>query len=209
MSGHPDKASGGILKWALLGAGAVGLAGLIYIIGQSGTKPAEPQPPAPAAQTADASGFAAKVSTANAGKPPSDYAFVDAAGQPTKLSAFKGQVTVVNLWATWCAPCKLEMPTLAALQKAYDGKPVSVVAISVDLPDKAQAARNFIAQNAPLKFYNDPTAKFPWEMQPTAAGLPTTIIYGKDGLERARIGGDADWSSAGPKALIDKILAEG
>lgn len=162
-----------------------------------------------AAQAASATGFAAKVSTANAGKPPSDYPFVDAAGQPTRLSAFKGQVTVVNLWATWCAPCKIEMPTLAALQKAYDGKPVKVVAISIDQPDKAQDARNFIAQHAPLKFYNDPAAKFPWEMQPAAQGLPTTIIYGKDGLEKARISGDADWSGAGPKALIDRLLAEG
>lgn len=209
MSSHPEKASGGILKWALLGVGAIGVAGLIYIIAQSGTKPAEPQESAPAAQTAQASGFAAKVSMANVGKPPSDYPFVDAAGQPTKIAAFKGQVTVINLWATWCAPCKIEMPTLAALQKAYEGKPVSVVAISIDKPDKAQEARNFIAQHAPLKFYNDPEAKFPWEMQPQAAGLPTTIIYGKDGLERARIAGDADWAGEGPKALIDKILAEG
>ena len=97
---------------------------------------------------------------------------------------FKGKVVVLNIWATWCGPCKTEMPTLAKLAQAYAGKPVEVVAISIDKPDALAEAKAFIAANAPLKLYNDPDAKLPWTLKPNADGMPTTIILGKDGLER-------------------------
>jgi hypothetical protein len=100
------------------------------------------------------------------------------------------------------------MPTLATLAKTYAGKPVAVVAVSIDKPEAADAAKAFIAQNAPLAFYNDPEAKLPWALQPAANGMPTTIILGKDGLERGRISGEADWAGPGAKAVIDKLLAE-
>jgi thiol-disulfide isomerase/thioredoxin len=115
----------------------------------------------------------------------------------------------VNLWATWCGPCKIEMPQLAKLAAAYDGKPVQIVEISIDKPEALAEAKAFIAQNAPLAFYNDPAAKLPWALKPAAAGMPTTVIYGKDGFERGRISGEADWAGAGAKSVIDKILAEG
>jgi hypothetical protein len=70
------------------------------------------------------------------------------------------------------------------------------------------AAKAFIGENAPLKFYSDPDAKLPWELKPQATGMPTTLILGKDGLERGRISGQADWDQAGAKQVIDKVLAE-
>jgi hypothetical protein len=99
------------------------------------------------------------------------------------------------------------MPTLAKLAASYAGQPVAVVALSIDKPDAVEQAKAFIAGNAPLKFYNDPEAKFPWVMKPNAAGMPTTIILGKDGLEHGRISGEADWAGSGAKAAIDKVLA--
>ena len=114
---------------------------------------------------------------------------------------------VLNIWATWSAPCKLEMPTLAKLAKAYAGKPVAVVAVSIDKADALDQAKAFIAGNAPLGFYNDPEAKLPWALKPAANGMPTTIILGKDGLERGRISGEADWAGPGATATIDKLLA--
>ena len=139
---------------------------------------------------------------------PPDYTFQDAAGKPVKLADLKGKVLVVNLWATWCAPCKIEMPQLAKLQADYAGKPVQVVAISIDKPEALAEARAFIAGKPPLAFYSDPAAKLPWALKPSAAGMPTTVIYGKDGFERGRVSGEADWAGDGAKSVIDKVLAE-
>jgi thiol-disulfide isomerase/thioredoxin len=201
------KPRGGILTWALWGAAAIGVAAVVYIIGQSASKPA-PQAPAAVPVASATHDVAKKLEHPADGKPPPAYAFVDGAGKKVTAADFKGKIVVMNLWATWCAPCKIEMPTLATLAKTYAGKPVAVVAVSIDKPEAADAAKAFIAQNAPLAFYNDPEAKLPWALQPAANGMPTTIILGKDGLERGRISGEADWAGPGAKAVIDKLLAE-
>ena len=65
------------------------------------------------------------------------------------------------------------------------------------------------AQQAPLAFYNDPAAKLPWLLAPPAAGMPTTVIYGRDGLERGRVSGDAEWATPAARGVVDKVLAEG
>ena len=83
-----------------------------------------------------------------------------------------------------------------------------VLAISVDRPDDADKARAFIAKHAPLAFYHDPKMALPFAFKPTASGMPTTIIYGADGVERGRLAGGADWGGKDAKALIDKVLAE-
>ena len=199
---------GGLLKWALWGAALIGVAAVIYIIAQASTKPpAQTVAVAPVPVAAQTHDVAKKLEHPADGQAPPAYAFVDAHGRKLTPADFKGKVVVMNLWATWCAPCKIEMPTLAKLQQAYAGKPVQVVAISIDKPEEGAAAKAFIAANAPLAFYNDPDAKLPWALKPAATGMPTTIILGKDGLERGRISGEADWSGAGAKAVIDKALA--
>jgi thiol-disulfide isomerase/thioredoxin len=141
--------------------------------------------------------------------PAPDIAIVGPNGKPMKIADLKGQVVVLNLWATWCAPCKVEMPTLAKLQAAYKGKPVEVVAVSIDSADDAAKATLFIAQNEPLKFYHDREMKMPFVLKPVAPGAPTTVIYGKDGLEVGRVAGEADWSGDDVKAVIDQALAAG
>jgi thiol-disulfide isomerase/thioredoxin len=204
------KSRGGVLTWALWGAAAIGVAAVVYITVQSTAKAptttdvATSAPVATAPETHDVS---KKLEHSADGVAPPAYAFVDAAGKKVLPADFKGKVVVLNVWATWGAPCKLEMPTLAKLAAAYAGQPVEVVALSIDKPDAVEQAKAFIAQNAPLKFYNDPAAKFPWALKPAAAGMPTTIILGKDGLERGRISGEADWMGPGAKAVIDKVLA--
>jgi len=202
------KPRGGVLTWALWGAAAIGVAAVVYIIGQSASKPPAQAPVAVPVASATHD-VAKKLEHPADGKAPPAYAFVDATGKKVTLADFKGKVVVMNIWATWCAPCKVEMPTLAKLAKAYKGKPVAVVAVSIDKPEAAAQAKAFLAQQAPLAFYNDPEAKLPWALQPAASGMPTTLILGKDGLERGRISGEADWSGPGAKAVIDKVLAEG
>ncbi|MFN3513123.1 MAG: TlpA family protein disulfide reductase [Phenylobacterium sp.] len=192
------------LKLALWGVAGIGVAAVVYIIAQASQNPQ---------QASDlkklARGEMSKLTfPAEATVPPAN-SFVDASGAPVRIADFQGQVAVVNLWATWCAPCVIEMPTLAKLAASYEGKPVKVVTISIDRPADEEKARAFIAKHAPLAFYHDPKMALPFAFTPPAAGMPTTVIYGADGRERARLSGDADWSSAEAKAVIDKVLAGG
>jgi thiol-disulfide isomerase/thioredoxin len=185
----------------------MGVAGVVYIIAQSSTKPAEPVAGAGASASATHSVAKKLTQVAGAGAAP-DYALMNADGQPVKLSDFKGKVVVMNLWATWCAPCVEEMPTLAKLQAAFAGKPVEVVAVSIDSPEDTLKAKQFLAKHPPLKFYQDKAMKLPFDLKPPAEGTPVTVIYGKDGLEKGRVTGDADWSQPDAKAAVEKVLAE-
>lgn len=196
------KPKAGVLTWGLWGAALVGVAAVVYIIGSASTKPTPPAPSAAATSTT----FASKLTTPAQPTASPDYTFYDASGKAMKLADLKGKVVVMNIWATWCGPCVTEMPTLAKLQAAYAGKPVEVVAISIDSESSAAKARIFIAQHSPLKFYHDREMKLPFKLSPPAPGAPTTVIYGKDGMEVARVAGEADWSGPEARALVDKAL---
>lgn len=130
--------------------------------------------------------------------------FADADGRTINLSKFRGKVVVVNLWATWCGPCVTEMPTLAALQKRYEGKDLAVVPISVDRKSALQDVKSFIGVHPPLTIYNDPEFSIPAKLK--VMGLPTTIIYDRQGHEVARVKGEAKWDSPEALALIDHLL---
>ena len=125
--------------------------------------------------------------------------FVDAAGKTHTLAEFRGKAVVVNLWATWCAPCVQEMPTLARLAEATRGQSVAIVPISLDREDDRANAEGFIAKRPPLPFYNDAKFAIAYALQPPAQGLPTTFLVDPSGRVRARVAGGADWS--GPDAL--------
>jgi thiol-disulfide isomerase/thioredoxin len=138
-----------------------------------------------------------------------DIAFTGPDGKPMKLADLKGQVVVVNFWATWCAPCKEEMPSLAALAKDYAGKGVKVVAISVDRLQDGAAAREFLKTHGGLQFYNDPEYRVVFGLSPRPDGIPTTVIYDKAGKEQGRLSGGADWSTEQAKKVMDAVLAKG
>ena len=213
MSEGPEaagKPKGGILTWALWGAALAGVAAVVYIIAQASSNqpPQSAESPAAVAPGA-ASKFTAKFARPDAPTPPPDHVIYDASGKAMKIADLKGKVVVMNIWATWCAPCKLEMPTLAKLQAAYRGQPVEVVAVSIDSVDDAAKATLFIAQNEPLKFYHDREMKMPFVLRPVAPGAPTTVIYGKDGLEVGRVAGEADWAGEDVRKVIDEALAKG
>jgi thiol-disulfide isomerase/thioredoxin len=204
MSDHSGaRPRGGFLNWALWGAALIGVAAVLYIIVQASIKPEQP-----GGLSSVARGEMGKlVVPAEAAPAPADT-FYDAAGKPLRIADFRGKVLILNLWATWCAPCVQEMPTLAKLAGAYAGKPVAVVPVSVDTPADVDRAKAFIAQHPPLGFYNDPKMKLPFSLKPQAAGMPTTVIYGADGVERGRVSGGADWSGPDARAVIDHLLAQ-
>lgn len=206
MSDHPAaKPRGGVLTWALWGAALLGVAAVVYIMAQASFKPS---PPSSSLKSLAKGEMSKLVTPAEATAGPAN-SFYDVDGKPLRIADFRGKVVVLNLWATWCGPCVAEMPTLAKLQSEYAGKPVEVVAVSVDSPSAVDKARLFIGQHAPLKFYNDPNMKLPFALRPPAAGMPTTVIYGRDGVERGRVSGGAAWAGADAKAVIDHVLAEG
>jgi thiol-disulfide isomerase/thioredoxin len=136
-----------------------------------------------------------------------DLPFTDAEGGRRTLADFRGKVIMVNLWATWCAPCVAELPSLGALAAAMKAQPFEIIAISLDDAGDASFAKDFLARHAgaDLAFYHDPSYKIPFEAR--ARGVPTTILYDRSGQEIARLAGEADWASPEAKALIAAALA--
>jgi len=136
------------------------------------------------------------------------HGFVDRDGQPATFTDFRGKVVVVNLWAMWCAPCRTEMPTLAALASAYEGTDLLVLPINVDSGDDAIAdAKSFLDVHEPLPFYSDKSFRLPF-LFPESGKMPQTILLDRQGRIRATFAGEADWASAEARALVDALLAD-
>ncbi|HYD45627.1 MAG TPA: TlpA disulfide reductase family protein [Phenylobacterium sp.] len=202
MSELSEARSATFTKRALQVLAVIGLGAAIYVIAQACSKPS-----AGGDLKSLARGDMAKLAVLTEAGPAPATSFLGPDGQPVRLADFKGKVVVLNLWATWCAPCVVEMPTLARLAESYAGQPVEVVAVSIDKPEATDKAKAFIAKQQHLKFYQDPKMSLPFELRPPAPGMPTTVIFGKDGVEKARVSGDADWSTKDARAVIDQVLA--
>jgi thiol-disulfide isomerase/thioredoxin len=135
------------------------------------------------------------------------FEFADDKGATLNLSKWKGRVVVLNLWATWCAPCRKEMPDLAKLQKAMGGPDVEVVALSLDrkgLPASQAFLKEIGADN--LATYIEPEGKSLAALQ--ALGLPATILIDRNGKEAGRLLGPADWSSPEAQAMVKALSDE-
>ena len=138
----------------------------------------------------------------------SDFQLTDTTRMAHELYYFNYAPAIVLMSQTNGSPMsRTAAAEMAKLQTAYAGKPVEVVAISIDSDSELDKAKAFIAAHAPLKFYNDPKMKLPFAFTPPAAGMPTTVIYGADGVERGRLSGGADWSGPDAKAIIDAVLS--
>ena len=134
-----------------------------------------------------------------------DLAFWDADGKPKKLSDWRGRTVLVNLWATWCVPCRKEMPALESLQTRLGGSNFEVVAINIDTRDPAKP-KNFLndAHLTRLGYYSDPNAKVFQDLKAIgrALGMPTSVLVDGQGCEIATIAGPADWGSDDAIKLI-------
>jgi thiol-disulfide isomerase/thioredoxin len=127
-----------------------------------------------------------------------DLAFEDADGKPRKLSDWRGRTVLVNLWATWCVPCRREMPALDSLQTKLGGPNFEVVAVNIDTRDP-EKPKNFLkdAHLTRLDFFSDPKAKVFQELKAVgrALGMPTSVLVDGQGCEIATIAGPAEWGS--------------
>lgn len=138
------------------------------------------------------------------GKPEPPATFNDPAGKPVTLAAFKGKPLLVNLWASWCAPCVKELPTLDAL--ARSGK-VKVLAVSQDDGPHASVVA-FLKTNriAALESYQDPKMALMGALGPDTV-LPTSMLIGPDGKEVWRYVGETDWTSPEAARLLSEAAA--
>jgi thiol-disulfide isomerase/thioredoxin len=134
-----------------------------------------------------------------------DLAFEDADGKPKKLSDWRGKTILLNLWATWCVPCRKEMPALDSLQTKLGGKDFAVVAVNIDTRDP-EKPRNFLkdANLTRLGYFNDQKAKVFQDLKAIgkALGMPTSILVDGQGCEIANIAGPAEWASDDAIKLI-------
>lgn len=130
--------------------------------------------------------------------------FTDGDGKAMSAKDWQGRVVLLNLWATWCAPCRKEMPALDRLQAEMGSDKFEVVALSVDRGG-IEASKRFLDQVKveKLKVYVDPTARASSNLK--AVGLPTTLLI-KNGKEIGRLVGPAEWDSPEAKRLISSAL---
>jgi thiol-disulfide isomerase/thioredoxin len=186
-----------------------------------------PPPPAAVADSKDDVACAAKAGTAKkiaaaatgqvAALLPADppqslktLAFDGPDGKPMTLADHSGKTLLVNLWATWCAPCRAEMPALDTLQKEMGGDRFEVVAVNVDTGDAAKP-KKFIEETGVtnLALYREPTLTLfdTVKKRGLALGLPVTMLVDGEGCLLGHMNGPAEWSSPDAKRLIEAAQA--
>ena len=130
-------------------------------------------------------------------------------GKPMTLADHAGKTVLLNLWATWCAPCRAEMPALDALQKEKGSSAFEVIAVNVDTGDDTKP-KKFLKEIGiqTLGFYRDPTIALFNEAKTRglALGLPVTMLIDADGCLIAHMNGPAEWSSPDAKRLVEAAL---
>ena len=137
--------------------------------------------------------------------PPADAVFLNAAGAEHRLSDFAGQGLVVNLWATWCVPCVVEMPALQAMARILAPERITVLALSSDRGGAAVVEKFYTAHKIDaLAIWLDPkgAAARAWSVR----GLPTSLIIDRAGREVARLEGAFDWSTESALAELRRLV---
>jgi thiol-disulfide isomerase/thioredoxin len=187
--------------WAALAMLGAGTLAVLYVLFAAASKPAST-----AGLMRYAAGEMARLEVLEAPPALPARTLRDASGAETDLHAYAGEVLVVNLWATWCAPCMEEMPTLAAMQRRFSGR-LRVIPVSVDREADREKAQRELARlsQGSLPFLIDISRGILFDAR--ASGMPVTILYDRDGRERARLAGGANWASEDAAALIEAVLA--
>jgi thiol-disulfide isomerase/thioredoxin len=122
------------------------------------------------------------------------------------LSDYKGKIVLLNFWATWCAPCRKEMPQIAELQEEFGGEDFEVLTLATGRNSPA-GIKKFFEENGidNLPRHQDPRQAVAREMG--VIGLPITVVLDRDGNEIGRLIGDAEWNSDSAKSIISALIA--
>lgn len=137
--------------------------------------------------------------------------FVDGTGKQRALAEWRGKVVLLNLWATWCAPCRKEMPALDALQSKLGGDKFEVVSVNIDTRDPTKPKAWFEEVGIKhLTYYADPSAKVFQELKAIgrAFGMPTTLLIDPHGCELAYLAGPAEWASEDAIKLVQAAIGQ-
>jgi thiol-disulfide isomerase/thioredoxin len=212
-SSSPGKRRFSLILAGVVAGLAVGLAGVYGFSALTRNAGGDPACRPAVALAQKVAPFArGEVAAVNVAKSPlkiPDLAFTDAAGKPLSLASFRGRTVLLNLWATWCVPCRKEMPTLDALQGELGGDRFEVVAVNIDTrdPDKPKEFLKQIGVKK-LAYYADPSAKTFQDLKNIgrAFGMPTTLLIDPHGCEIGTIAGPAEWASKDALKLIEAAL---
>jgi thiol-disulfide isomerase/thioredoxin len=222
MLAHDQKPGAGrsgmsTALWAAALAAVVGFATVYVTLGRpdNAARPVAPGSaelarPVPATPTGPGSNALSQGQMAafvfrKAPEPLPEFSFQDATGRERTLADWRGKLVLLNLWATWCVPCRKEMPALDRLQAEMGSDRFEVVAVSVDRTG-VQGARKFLDETKAgrLTLYVDPSARLASTLR--AIGLPATLLIDAEGREVGRLLGPAEWDSDDAKKLIRAML---
>jgi len=132
---------------------------------------------------------------------------LDSVPKEKSLADYRGQVVMINVWATWCLPCRVEMPSIEALHKDYGPKGLKIVAVSIDDPGTDPGIRAFAKQyGLTFEILHDPKGQITDLYD--ISGYPETFIVGRDGVIRKKLMSATDWNSPEARALVDRLLTE-
>jgi peroxiredoxin len=134
------------------------------------------------------------------------YSTSNLAGEEVSLDDYLGQVVLVNIWATWCGPCRVEMPSIQALYDHYKDRGFTVLAVSIDAgPGYTEKVREFVAElELTFPILLDPDGRITKAFQ--TIGVPETFVLDREGRIVKRVIGATDWDSPANQALIEELL---
>jgi len=217
MTDQPKSAANRRLAKVVLGCVAGAAFGLAAVYGiaamQGNPSDAICRPAAELAKKLSplAKGEVAAIGIASQPKRLPELAFKDADGKPRSLADFKGRTVLLNLWATWCVPCRKEMPALDALQGKLGGEDFEVVTVNIDTRnlDKPKTWLQEVGVKR-LGYYSDSSAKVFQDLKAIgkAFGMPTTLLIDRDGCELGTLAGPAEWASDDAVKLIEAALGK-
>lgn len=140
-------------------------------------------------------------------KPIASIAFEDGQGRPRSLAEFRGKVVLLNIWATWCGPCRREMPSLDRLQGLLGGSDFEVVALSIDRAG-LEVVRKFYAEVGILNMaiYIDSSGKATRQL--ATVGVPATLLIDRTGRELGRLVGPAEWDEPDIVQFLKRVIAQ-
>lgn len=200
------------LVFAALVIAAVAIAITFWVGNAGGIKASDcvPQPAAAKKVDAAATGQLAALNGTGTGRGYADLSFTDKDGKPVKLSDFAGKFLLVNFWASWCIPCRAEMPALDKLAAEENGPDFMVLPINLDVGSNGlDKARKFLGDGGwtHLPLYADSSfeAFKRLQTQAVAAGLPSSLLLDKKGCEIGVLQGPAVWDSPDGKNVIDAL----
>jgi thiol-disulfide isomerase/thioredoxin len=191
----------------------VGALGAVYGVVGASRNASEPACPSALDLARRAAPFAhgevAAVKVADEALKLPELAFRDGSGQPKSLADWHGRTVLLNLWATWCIPCRKEMPALDALQEKLGAPNFEVVAVNIDTRN-LDKPKNWLREVGVghLAYYSDPNAKVFQDLKAVgkAIGMPTTLLVDPNGCEIASLSGPAEWASDDGVKLVSAAL---